>query len=161
MSGPVAVVVALGLIASAVIAVLALRAGRQPPLHRVPWILALVALAGSVVFHGSIAVVMLANADGWSGAVVGMGTLALAGTVVAAIWRPAWAGWALVASAILQPALLWLLQAVAATSSAEGLPPEGMAMSYSMPAIITGVLLLISAWRPRAVPSGTTPASVQ
>lgn len=161
MSGPVAVVVALGLIASAVVVVLALRAGRQPPVHRIPWVLALVALGGSVLFHGSIAVVMLTNADGWSGVVVGMGTIALAGALLAAVWRAAWGGWLLIATAALQPALLWLLQAVTATSSTEGLPPEGMAMTYSVPAVITGVLLLISAWRPRAVPSGTTPASVQ
>ena len=146
-SGPVLIVIALGLLTSVVMVVLALRAGRRRPEHRWLWWLALAAIAASVLFHGAIAIVMLLNAGAADGVAVLMGTSALAGALLLAVWRPAWAGWMLIGTGLAQPAVLWILQSLAGTAADEGVPAEGMLAVYGMPAVVTGAVLLLSTWR--------------
>ena len=161
-SGPVLIVIALGLLTSVILVVLALRAGRRRPEHRWLWWLALVAIAASALFHGAIGIVMLLNAGTADGGAVLMGAAALAGALLLAVWRPAWAGWLLIATGLAQPALLWLLQWMSGAVAPTGVPPEGMLAVYGVPAVVTGAVLLLSTWRRHASSTvGHLPASVQ
>ena len=158
-STTVFVVICLGLLTSLVMVVLALRAGRVRPVHVWPWGIAIAAITAAALFHGAIGIGVLVSGNGADALAVLMGTAALSGAVILAAWRPAWAGWTLVATGLAQPALLWLLQVIVGTPVDEGIPAEGMLAFYGVPAIITGVLLLLSTWHRRSATTVATPLS--
>ena len=155
----VLIVIALGLLTSVVMVVLALRAGRVRPVHRWPWAIALIALAAATCFHGAVGIAMLGSGSPADAVGVLMGTTALAGALVLAVWRPAWAGWLLIATGLAQPALLWVLQMLTGSTADQGIPAEGMLAVYGVPAVITGVILVLSAWHRRSVTTVGTPLS--
>ena len=157
----VLIVIVAGFATSVVMVALAVRAGRVPPAHPWLWWIALAAVVAAALFHLVIGLGALA-AGTQDAAGILLGATALIGAVILAVLRPAWAGWTLIATGLGQPALLWLLQAVVGTPVNEGIPAEGMLAFYGVPAVITGVLLLLSTWHRRSATTvGTTLSSVQ
>jgi hypothetical protein len=142
-------VVATGLIASVVLLALATAKGRSTPIRRVPWITALVILGIDTALHlaSSVGVVISAGAEG---AWFILGTLGFVAILTAAVLRPRSAGWLLLASAGIVP-LVFALGGLAAPnapgpSETEGIPPWPVAfVAYSVPAAISGSLLVLSA----------------
>ena len=102
---------------------------------------------------------MLVTGNPADGIGVLMGATALAGALFLAVWRPAWAGWTLIATGLAQPALLWVLQFISGSGVEEGVPAEGMLAFYGVPALITGVVLLLSTWHRASTPAVGRPLS--
>jgi hypothetical protein len=142
------VVVSTGLMASVVLLALAIARGRSAPVRRVPWIVALAILGVDAALHvaSSIGVVIGAGIEG---AWFVLGTLGFLAILSAAVLRPRWAGWALLASAAVVP-LVFAIGGLAAPnapgpSETEGIPPWPVALvAYSVPAAISGSLLVLS-----------------
>jgi hypothetical protein len=141
-------VVSTGLIASVVLLALALVRGRTPPIRRVPWIVALVILGIDTALHVASSVGVVIGA-GIEGAWFVLGTLAFLAILVVAVLKPRWAGWTLLVSAAVVP-VVFALGGLAAPnapgpSETEGIPPWPVALvTYSVPAAITGSLLVLS-----------------
>jgi hypothetical protein len=141
-------VVSTGLIASLVLLALAIARGRAMPTRRVPWIVALVILGVDTALHvaSSVGVVIGSGVDG---AWFVLGTLGFLAILTVAVLRPRWAGWLLLASAVVVP-LVFALGGIAAPdapgpSETEGIPPWPVALiAYSVPAAISGSLLVLS-----------------
>lgn len=137
-------VVGLGLAYSATMAAIAISKGRLAPARRVPWIIALVVLSLDVAIHLAMSVgVFLAEPSqgGW----VLVGTLAIAGILVGAIWQPRFAGWAYVLTALLMPLILIVVGALNPAGAGDLVPLTVMLVFYSSRAIIIGMLLVFSA----------------
>ena len=149
MGPSIIVVTAIGLAVSTVLVVLSIRAGRRPPVHRALWIIALVALGISILFRLFLLVGIAMSGAPADALPILMGDLAVVGAFVAAFWRPAWTGWTLIGSALALPAIAWLLD----TTTGLGLPEQSAAPAmlgfYAVPAIITGVLLILCEVRRR------------
>lgn len=154
----VLVVIAVGFVTSVVMVALAVRAGRVRPVRPWLWWIALAAIGAAAVFHLVIGLGALASGTADAAGVL-LGATALIGAVILAALRPVWAGWTLIATGLGQPALLWLLQVIAGAPVNEGIPAEGMLAFYGVPAVITGVLLLLSARHRRSVTTVGTPLS--
>ncbi len=138
-------VTGLGLAAVIALVVLSLRAGRVPRERRLPWVLAVIALSLSVAWR----LVMITGAlvaESFSIALpMVLGNLAVAGVLLAAFWRPRWAGWTLIGTAVVLPLLSWVLWLVIPGEKLSSIPPAVMAMTYGVPALVVGGLLLLSA----------------
>lgn len=134
-----------GTIGAVVILVLAVLAGRQPPHHLGTWITGMVLLGISVLFHTAVAVGGSVNGSVMGALPVIIGTSSLAIGLIAAVWRPAWVGWMFIGTAITLPALVWLAQMTVATGDTEGFPALAMLMTYGVPSLIIGGLLVLSA----------------
>jgi hypothetical protein len=143
-------VVSAGLIASVVL--LAFARGCAMPTHTVPWIVALVILGLDTALH-VVASVGVVIAGGVEGLWFVLGTLAFLAILAVAVLRPRWAGWCLLASAAVVP-LVFALGGLAAPnapgpSETEGIPPWPVALvAYSVPAAVSGGLLVLSARAP-------------
>jgi hypothetical protein len=161
-------VVSTGLIASVVLLVFAIARGRATPTRRVPWIIALVILGLDTALH-LVASAVLVIAGGTEGAWLVLGTLGFVAILTVAVLRPRWAGWLLLASAAVVP-LIFALGGLAAPnapgpSETEGAPPWPVALiAYSVPAAISGALLVLSATARRGsageVTAGAVPHAV-
>lgn len=138
MSWAIYVDVAVGLALSVAVLVLAIVSGREPAVHRVLWIVGLVLLALRALFSVAIgAGTMVASGGMWAFA---LGALALLLIIPTAYLRPRWAGITLLATAVLQPLLLLVLNPIAGLRDA--FPVEVMLGFYSVPVAIIGGLLI-------------------
>ena len=138
MNWAIYVDVSVGLALSVAVLVLAVVAGREAAVHRVLWIVGLVLLALRAIFSVAIgAGVTVASGGMWAFAV---GALALVLIIPTAYLRPRWAGITLLATAVLQPLLLLVLNPIAGLRDA--FPVEVMLGFYSVPVAIIGGLLI-------------------
>jgi len=149
MSGAMFMVVITGFVGTLAVLMFSLVWGRQAPRHKVPWVIALVALSLDVLFHLvlSVSAVTYGQFDGWW---IVIGTLAIAGVLLIAVIRPRAAGWWFMATAFLMPAVLWFGQSLELTGS-EQVPVGLMLLVYSTRALIVGSLLM---WAAGSVLSG-------
>lgn len=143
MNAAMYLIVGIGLVASIVLLVLALRAGREEPVHRIAWIVGLVALCLGAAFHLLVSYGAL-SAGGPDMTWVLVGTLALLVTVGVAVLRPRWAGLGLIITGAWFPALLWLAELIVSSGVEETVPVPVMLGFYSVPAAIVGTVLLLS-----------------
>jgi hypothetical protein len=141
-------VASVGLVVGLVLAVLAVIKGRSVPQRRVPWIVALVVLGTDALLHvvASLAFMVAAmEVSGWTE--VGwfvIGTLGFLAILAVGVLRPRWAGWCLLASAVVVP-LVFAVGGLTVQSDAAGQPPWPIGlMFYSIPAAVTGGLFLFS-----------------
>ena len=143
MNWAIYVDVAVGLVLSVAVLVMAIFAGREPAAHRVLWIIGFVLLALRAAFSVAIGVgVMVASGGTWAFA---LGALALVLLIPAAYLRPRWAGIVLLATAVLQPLLLLVLNSIAGERDA--FPVEVMLGFYSVTAAVIGAVLIGSTLR--------------
>jgi hypothetical protein len=141
-------VIATGLLASLGLLAFAVAQGRARPTHLVPWMVALLILGVDTVLH-VIASVGLVVAGAVEGIWFVLGTLGFVAILAVAVLRPRWAGWALLASAAIVP-LAFAIGGLAVSAGTEGEPPWPVALvTYSVPASVSGALLVLSAWAPR------------
>ncbi len=129
----VGLALAVGLLTASVIA------GREPVVHPVVWALGLGFLVLRALFSLSIGIGVLVSTDAtWAFAI---GALALALIIPSAVLRPRWAGIVLLVTAVVQPALLFVLGRLSGLAEQE-FPVEAMLGFYSLTvAIIGGVLI--------------------
>lgn len=150
MGNDLLITVSIGLAASLVFLVFALRAGKDKPQRAWAWVAGLVLLGASVVFRFAL-IFLMGREGGFSDvAPIIVGTAAVIVAGVVALWRAVWAGWFLIGSAIGIPLIQWLTISVMANPREEGVPPEGLFVTYSIPAAVTGVLFLIAGSTRRA-----------
>lgn len=143
MNWAIYVDVALGFALSLAVLVMALFARREPPAHRVLWIVGLVLLSIRTFFSVAIGVgVTVASQGTW---VFALGAFALVLLIPAAYLRPRWAGITLLVTAVLQPLLLLVLNPIA--GEREAFPVEVMLGFYSVTAIVIGAVLVASTAR--------------
>ena len=141
-------VTSTGLLASLLLLAFAIARGRARPTHTVPWIVALVILGLDTALHVASSV-GLVIAGGVEGLWFVLGTLAFLAILAVAVLRPRWAGWALLASAAIVP-VAFAIGGLAVSSETDGvLPWPVVLVTYSVPAAVSGGLLVLSARAPR------------
>lgn len=149
----VGLALSVGLLAASVVA------GRAPVVHPVLWALGLGFLVLRALFSLSIGIGVLVSTDAtWAFAI---GALALALIIPSAVLRPRWAGIMLLVTAVVQPALLFVLGGVSGLAGQE-FPVEAMLGFYSLTvAIIGGVLIAATLGHRKEVPASDSaqPAS--
>lgn len=151
--GPQLIFVTLtGLVGSVALLIVSMRAGRRPPVHRLLWLLAVIALGASIAFRLTLIVGMIAAGEFEAPAPIVIGDLAVAAVFVSAFWRPAWSGWFLMGTAVVLPAMNWVLELLAGLSVNQSteIPMLGF---YALPALITGTLLALSERSKRSHPT--------
>ncbi len=129
----------VGLIASAGLVIVSLHSGRRAPVHRVPWIIAIVALSVSILFRVALFIGTAINGSLLGSLPILLGNLAVGGALVAAFWQPRWTGWTLMGSALVLPALNWILETLLGS---EWTTPA--LAFFAIPALVTGELLVLS-----------------
>jgi hypothetical protein len=134
-------VVMTGLTASIVVLALAAAKRRAAPPRTALWILGLVVLGIDTLLH-VVASVGMAIAGGVGGAWLYLGTLGFVALLAAAFIRPRWAGVALLASAVLVPLMLAVGGLVGGEGERADVPWSVAAVTYSVPAVLSGSLLL-------------------
>lgn len=148
------ITVSMACVASLVLLFLALRAGKDKAQRPWAWAIGLVLLGISVAFHLVLATgvtARLLNAPdtqaweaGLSDAPIVIGTAALVVSLVAAFWRPVWAGWFLLATAAAIPPVLWLVQLAVREDQTNAIPAAVLLMTYSVPTAVISIFLLLS-----------------
>lgn len=134
-----------GLIAALVLLVVSIRRDRREPMHKVPWIIALVALGGSLVFRLVLITGLVVASQPMAAVPIIVGELAVACVLLAAFRRPALAGWFLIATAVIAPALAYIVSLFTDTLGES--PAFVMIVSYSLPSLITAILLIVSEYQ--------------
>lgn len=138
------IVVLTGLAGTIMALLLALREGPTDPVHRLPWIIALVALGLDSAIHVAISVGAVVT-GGWQSAWVAIGSLAIVG-VFATAWRaPRIGGWWLITTAIALPLMLVLATALTPPVTEETVPVSVLLTFYTPRMLIVGGLLIWSA----------------
>lgn len=118
-----------------------LLSGRTPPIHAVLWAVGLSLLVLRALFSVAIALGVLISSDAsWAFAI---GAVALVTTIPIAVLQPRWAGITLLASAVLQPSVLFVLGRLAGVSQEE-FPVEVMLGFYSLTVAVIGGILIAS-----------------
>jgi hypothetical protein len=163
-------VVTTGLVVGLVLLVLAVARGRAAPPRRTPWILALVVLGLDSLLHVAATVGMLVAAGAeqfvWTEAAwFIMGTLGFLAILAVAVLRPRWAGWALLASAAAVPLVFalggLLTPGVTGPDAVDAAPPWPVALvAYSVPAVLSGSLLVLSTTTRKGTAGQVTVGSV-
>jgi len=142
------ITVVIGLIVSLGLLGYCIWSGRSAPTRRWAWILGLVLLGLSLIPRVFLAVAMGVESGGWGNSIpIGIGTLALVATFVAAFWRPVRVGWFLIASAAVTPALLWIVQLLIGESQDNVIPAFALLATYSLPVAVISVFLVLSGSR--------------
>jgi hypothetical protein len=144
------VVVSTGLIVGLGVMVVAIARGHTGPQRRVPWIIALVVLGIDAALHvvASVGLTVAAVTEGaavMDGAWLLMGTVGFLAILAAALLRPRWAGWALLASAVAVPLVFALGGLSVEGDMSDALPWPVALVTYSVPAAVAGGLLVLSA----------------
>jgi hypothetical protein len=149
--------VSLGMALAVGVLVMAVLTGRKPPVHVVLWAIGLGLLTLRALLAVAIGVgILVASEASWAFLI---GAIALVVTIPAAVLQPRWAGIALLISAILQPAILFVLGLLAGVADEE-FPVDAMLGLYSLTvAIIGGVLIASTLGRPRQPERLPVPAS--
>lgn len=150
---PIYIVVGTGLIGTVATLALSIRMGRVRPDHRVPWIIALVALGLDSAIHVAISIGALVT-GGWEAAWIAVGSLEITGVFDTAWIQPRIAGWWLIVTALALPLLL--LAATAVWTSSEDIVPVGVLLAFYTPRrLIVGGLLVWSAGPNRVLTPGS------
>ena len=144
MGSEILVTTIVGVIASVVLLVLSLRAGRSKPTNKVLWVIALVLLGISIAYRFTIVIAGTLNEQAMEVFPILIGNIAVIGVFVAAFWQPRWTGWFLIGSAFVMPLLTLIVETVARGEFSEETTAVVMVGSYSIPSIITGTLLVLS-----------------
>lgn len=152
-------VVLTGLVGTIVALVLALRGGRTDPVHRVPWIIALVALGIDSAFHLAISVGALV-AGGWGSMWIVIGSVAIAGVFATAWIAPRIAGWWLIATAIGLPLVLIAGNAVFPSEAEQSVPLSVLLTFYTPRMLLVGGLLIWSTLPRRTTQKGHSTSRV-
>jgi hypothetical protein len=154
------VVVGTGLTAGVLLLVFAIPRGRVAPARNAPWVVGLVILALDTALHVAASIGALVD-GGLGGAWFILGTLAFLAVLVVAVLRPRWAGLALLVSAAVVPLAL-AVGGLTANGVAEGAVPWPVALvTYSVPAAVSGGLLVLSSWARRRKPGDPPEADVR
>lgn len=140
------VVTGLGLVSALFLLVVSIRAGRRTPANHVWWIVALVLLGIGTLAHIPLTVGAVIN-GGVDGGWVIPGSVAIGLTWWAAFLRPLWCSWLLIASAIVMPTLISLVPLLAGVSESDNVPPPIVFVTYGVPALVSGLFLLLSEHR--------------
>ena len=117
----------------------------QTPVHRVPWVIALVFIGISIGVRLVILVGVAFNGSITDVLPILIGNLAVLLVFIAAFRQPAWAGWVLIGTAITLPLLTWGGSAIAGERDPLEVAAP-MAGFYGIPALITGGMLVVSGW---------------
>jgi hypothetical protein len=98
---------------------------------------------------------MFSSDASWAFAV---GAVALVVTIPIAVLQPRWAGFTLLASAVLQPAVLYVLGRLAGVVEQE-FPVEVMLVFYSLTVAVIGAVLILStlSWGQKRAEAGVEP----
>lgn len=136
-------VVLTGLVGTMVALALALREGRTDPVHRVPWIIGLVALGIDSALHLAISVGALVT-GGWGSMWIVIGSVAIAGVFATAWIAPRIAGWWLIATAVGLPLVLIAGNAVFPLEAEQSVPLSVLLTFYTPRMLIVGGLLIWS-----------------
>lgn len=137
--------VILGFVMAVAVVIAALVAGRERALHSALWILGLTVLSLRALLSLATGVGMALGTD--HDYVVLLGAAALVLLIPAAVLRPRWAGFVLMATAIVQPGILFLAEQQAGEGPGPWIPSGVMLVFYGIPAIIAGALLIASTLR--------------
>lgn len=139
------IVTGLGFVAAVMLLIFSLRAGKRAPQHRALWIIALIALGISILFR--FVIFIGASTQGAINDVlpVLVGNLAVILVFVSALWQPRWTGWFLLGSALAVPLISLVFEALMSDRQLDESVVSGLLIFYSIPAIITGTLLVLSA----------------
>lgn len=154
------ITVSMAFVASLVLLLLALRAGKDKAQRPWSWVIGLVLLGISVALHLVLAtgvVMRLLSAPdsqaleaGLSTVPIVIGTAALVVSLAAAFWRPVWTGWFLLATAAAIPPILWLVQVAISEDETNAIPAAVLLMTYSAPTAVISGFLLFSGSRRKA-----------
>lgn len=138
------ITVCVGLAASLTLLALSVWAGMDRPEREWARIVGLVLLGLSVAMRVALMVAIGQEGDltGVAPVAIGTGAITIAG--VSAVWRPVWAGWFLMGSAVVIPALLGLVQFVIRENQNEAIPAVALIATYSVPMVVMSALLILS-----------------
>lgn len=138
---PIYIVVGVGLVGTIVSLVMALRGGRARPAHRVPWWIAVIALAIDSALHAAISTGAVIQ-GGWESTWIVLGSLAIIGVFVTALIQPRIAGWWLMITAIVLPIILVVGNALLTSTEDESVPIGVLLGFYSTRMFVIGGLLV-------------------
>lgn len=142
MNGWMFAVTWVGFVAAGVVLIEATLRARVRAVYQVPWIIGLVVMGVGVAFTISMSVGTILE-GGIGGSWIILGVIAKGLVLWTAFLQPRWAGWVLVCTAVVAPiigsGIPWLID-----SSREVFPVFPLAGFYSLPAIVTGALLILS-----------------
>lgn len=144
MAIPISIVVLAGLIGTVTTLAVSLAGHRSRPHHRVPWVIALIALGIDSAVHVAISIGALVT-GGWDASWIAVGSQAIAGVFALAWIAPRMAGWWLVATALGLPLLLVMTSAVWPPTE-EAVPVGVMLVFYTPRMLIVGALLIWSSF---------------
>ena len=144
-------VTGVGLLAALILLIASLRKGRVKPHLQVLWIIGIVALSASILFR--LAIIVGTSVQGFflASLPIVIGNIAVALVLVSVFWQPLWSGWFLIGSAFVIPLLSVLFELLVLDVTLDNLVTPVMLMSYSLPALITGTLFVISMRQPAVV----------
>ena len=163
------ITVGIGLVVSLGLLGYSVWSGKSPAKRPWAWILGLILLGVSLVPRTLLMFATGIESGDWENSVpIAIGTIALAAVLIAAIWRPVWAGWCLLASAAVIPALLWVMQVLVGEVRDNVIPAVALLATYSLPVVVISVLLVLSGSketdapaRDREIPVATSDAGVR
>lgn len=151
MGNGLLITVLIGLGSSLALLLIALSAGRDRPRRTWAWVIALVLLALSIAMRIAlmIGLAQASRANGSEGGLgdalpVALGTVAVAVVSTSTVWRPMWSGWFLLASVLVIPALLGVIQLLIAEDPERAIPATALFATYSVPMLVISVLLILS-----------------
>lgn len=144
-------VTGVGLLGALILLIASIREGRVKPHHQVLWIIGIVALSVSIIFRLAIFIGTSIQGFPLGSLPIAIGNIAVILVLVSVFWQPLWAGWFLIGSAIVIPLLSVLFELVVLGVTLENLVTPVMLISYSLPALITGTLFVISMRQPAIV----------
>ena len=137
-------VTAVGLVGALVLMVTSVRAGRQVPHIRALWIIGIIALSASILFRLAITIGTSIQGFFLASLPIVIGNIAVALVLVSVFWQPLWSGWFLIGSAVVMPLLSVLFELLVLQANLDELVTPVILMTYSLPALITGALFIIS-----------------
>ena len=137
-------VTGVGLLAALILLIASLRKGRVKPHLQVLWIIGIIALSASILFR--LAIIVGTSIQGFflASLPIVIGNIAVALVLVSVFWQPLWSGWFLIGSAVVMPLLSMLFELLVLQTNLDELVTPVILMTYSLPALITGALFIIS-----------------
>ena len=152
-------VTGIGFLGALVLLIASVRAGRQQPHLPVLWIISIVALSASILFRFALFVGSSIQGSPLATLPILIGNLAVILVLISVFWQPSWSGWFLIGSAVAMPLISLLFELVVIQVKPDDVITPVVLISYSLPALITGILLLISMRKPAMAEPRITPVS--
>lgn len=144
-------VTSVGLLGALILLIASVREGRVKPHLQVLWIIGIVALSLSIIFRLAIFVGTSLQGFPLGSLPIAIGNVAVILVLISVFWQPLWTGWFLIGSAFVMPLLSVLFELLVLDVKFDDLVTPVMLISYSLPAIITGTLFIISMHKPAEV----------